>query len=119
MDPALAIIAVLLLAGLLGGLANHLMNARSDPEHASWKESIVVGIAASFMVPLFLNMISSDLLGRIVGGDAGEQVEGLLLLAGFSIAAAVSSRAFVASLSARVLREVQESRKETRDSAPQ
>jgi hypothetical protein len=55
------LISVLIAAGALGGVVNYFLNRKSDPEGSSIGKSITVGIGAAFLVPLFLNMISSNL----------------------------------------------------------
>jgi DNA-binding MarR family transcriptional regulator len=86
--------------GSLGGLVNYYLARLESPHQSSPKESLVIGIAASFLVPLFLQMISSDLLHR---GTSNHLV--LFVFAGFCLIAAVSSKAFIRTLSEQVLKE--------------
>jgi hypothetical protein len=97
------VIVVMLLAGSLGGVVNYYLGRLDNPDKASLKESIIIGIAASFLVPLFLQMISSNLLAT---GDT--EPLNLFILAGFCLIAAISSRAFITSLSAEVIRKAKE-----------
>ena len=53
------IFLIITLSGLLGGWASYYLN---KSEEKSIKESLIFGVVASFIVPLFLNMISSNLL---------------------------------------------------------
>lgn len=62
---------------------------------------ISAGIAASFAVPLFLNMISSSLVA-----DSKTDPLKLHVIAGFCIIAAISSKAFIESLSKRLLNQL-------------
>jgi len=55
----------------------------TSPDKSSLLRSLVIGIGASFLVPLFLNMISSDLM-RQMDQDAGK----LLVFVGFCLIAA-------------------------------
>jgi hypothetical protein len=113
----LTITSVMLAAGAIGGLVNCFLSEAPDtpdsPDAArlAWWKHIVIGITAAFMVPLFLAMISADLIDKIRGpaGQPGNPVL-LLNLAGFCLVASVSSRAFIGSLTARLLREVQDAR---------
>ncbi len=109
MDPLWHIAWVLLLAGLVGGLVNYVLaSATDDILMAFWKH-LAVGVAASFMVPLFLNMISADLIDKIRGSSAAQpDYSKLFVLAGFSLVASISSRAFIQSVSARLLQEVKD-----------
>lgn len=49
----LILIAVMLAAGAFGGLINYFVTVKSDAENASIRKSIVIGIGASFLMPLF------------------------------------------------------------------
>lgn len=78
-------------------------------------ESIIIGVGASLMVPLFLNMISSNLLDVIRGtqtvpGDTSK----LLVFFGFCLVAGISSRAFIRTISDRVLSEAKEAKQKAR-----
>jgi hypothetical protein len=107
----LAITAVMLLAGALGGLVNGFLSDAPGEARLAWWKHVVIGITAAFMVPLFLAMISADLIDKIRGtaGQAGNPAL-LLNLAGFCLVASVSSRAFIGSLTERVMREVRDAR---------
>ncbi|TRZ75873.1 MAG: hypothetical protein D4R93_04220 [Deltaproteobacteria bacterium] len=112
MQSLIDIALVMLAAGSLGGLVNYFI---ADPEQEKplpWWQHVVVGVVAAFMVPLFLNMISGDLIDKIRGidGKPGDYSK-LFVLAGFCLVAAVSSRAFIRTLSERVLREVRTANK--------
>lgn len=59
----LIVLAVMLAAGLLGGVANSFFGDRqAGPDRFSWMKYAVFGVVAALTVPLFLNMISSTLL---------------------------------------------------------
>jgi hypothetical protein len=61
-------------------------------------------------------MISSTLIGEITGDLSDSKVVAkLLVLAGFCLLAAISSRAFLRSLSERVLQEVRTAKKEAEE----
>jgi len=98
-------------AGLLGGAVNHFLSQETNPGQEYFGRSLWVGMAASFMVPLFLNMISSNLIDSIHGNATtpGDKSK-LLVFAGFCLVAAISSRAFIRTLSDRVLREAKEAK---------
>ncbi len=105
-------ILVLLLSGFFGGLINFFM---SEEESKKALRCIVIGIGASFMVPLFLNMISSNLLEQIRGSESkpGDPLK-YFVLAGFCLVASISSRAFIRTLSERIIREIKESGEKTK-----
>lgn len=110
------LVPVMLIAGILGGLINFFV---ADPKNETplvWWKHLVIGVGASFTVPVFLNMISSTLISEITGelSDA-KVVAKLLVLTGFCLLAAVSSRAFLRSLSERVLQEVKNAKKQAEE----
>jgi hypothetical protein len=107
------IICVLVMGGIAGGFANFFMDP--NPGQSSnniWLRmlrSVILGIAASFMVPLFLKMASSNLIESILGSNkVTSDPANLLVLAGFSLVASICSRSFISTLSDRILKTVQE-----------
>lgn len=112
--PLYSIVLMMLSCGALGGLINFfLLDEKQDSAAKPWWQHAVIGIGASFMVPLFLNMISSGLIDQIQGSSSQPpDYSKLLVLAGFCLVAAISSRAFITSMSDRVLREVKEVKQE-------
>ena len=114
----LVITEVMLLSGALGGLVNGFLSEAPETARLAWWKHVVIGITAAFMVPLFLAMISADLIDKIRGtaGQAGNPVL-LLNLAGFCLVASVSSRAFIGSLTERLMREVRDAREQAEAAA--
>jgi hypothetical protein len=106
------LISVMVGAGALGGTVNYFFARKLDAEKSNIAESIVVGIAAAFLVPLFLNMISSNLTEEIRGNS---ELSKILVFAGFCLIAAISSKAFIKTLSERVLKEVEETKKQVQE----
>lgn len=104
------LLLVMLLSGGLGGLVNYYLARLDNPERRNLKESIVIGIAASFLVPLFLQMISSDLLT-----SGASNYLNLFILAGFCLIASISSRAFIGSISEEVIRRAKEATKKAQE----
>jgi hypothetical protein len=101
------LILIMIITGLFGGLINSFLasgdasagdNAIGNNSKNSIYKSLAIGVGASFLVPLFLNMISSNLL-ELSKQDASK----LLVFAGFCLIAAISSRAFITSISDRIL----------------
>lgn len=116
MEHLINIALVMLTSGILGGLVNSYLTDPADENFIAWWKHIVVGVAASFMVPLFLNMISGDLIDKIRGiDDRQPDYSKLFVLAGFCLVAAVSSRAFIRTLSERVLQEVKSAKKKAEE----
>lgn len=105
-SPMIVLITVMILSGAFGGSINYLISKSEDPERASLKKSLVVGTGASFLVPLFLNMISSNLIQ-----DTKTDNIKVLVFAGFCLVAAISSASFITTLSDRVLSAAKEAKK--------
>jgi hypothetical protein len=101
----LILIAIILASGSLGGLVNYYLARLESPPQLSLKESLIVGIAASFLVPLFLQMGSSKLLE-----EGAIKPLALFVLAGFCLIAAISSKAFIRTISEKLLREIKDAK---------
>jgi len=108
--PILSIVVAILAAGALGGWMNYLMAAKD--ESRSILKSLVLGIGASFTVPLLLNMISSNLVELIRGdkGNPGDPLK-LLVFAGICLVAAIFSTRFIQTIGDRILQELHDTRK--------
>jgi hypothetical protein len=99
------LIGVMLASGILGGLANYsaLERRTQASKRITWGGYVLLGVAAAFAVPLFLNMISSNLL------DAGRTAPlNLFVLCGFCVIAALFSRSFLENLYNKILQQVQD-----------
>ncbi|WP_066503326.1 YEATS-associated helix-containing protein [Abyssisolibacter fermentans] len=101
------IIIIMVFAGILGGLVNNFMYAKLDVEKQYKRynliKSIIIGMAASFLVPLFLNMISSDLIK-----SSEEDYYKLFIFLGFCTIAAIASSTFINSMTSSFLKQVDE-----------
>ena len=95
---AVLIFLIIVFSGLLGGLAAYFL---SESEEKSIRKSFVLGLVASFIVPVFLNMISSNLLS-----DAQRQIDKVFIFAGFCVLASVFSKNFLENIYNRVLQLV-------------
>jgi tetratricopeptide (TPR) repeat protein len=100
-------VVVMILAGIYGGIINYFLESEkaiSRSKLTIW-QMIVIGIGASFLVPLFLTLISSNLVNL-------KQLEfsKILVFFGFCLIAAISSRRFIMTISERLLREVREAK---------
>ncbi|HLA36749.1 MAG TPA: YEATS-associated helix-containing protein [Rhodocyclaceae bacterium] len=106
MDPLISIAAVMFASGALGGLVNYFISDTNEEKQLTWWQHVFVGVVAAYIVPLFLNMASGDLIDKIRGVDGkAPDYSRLFVLAGFCLVAAASSRAFIRSLSERILQE--------------
>jgi DNA-binding MarR family transcriptional regulator len=103
------IIGIIILFGGLGGIVNYFFTyIPTNEEKSKWNsfefsKSLIIGISASFLMPLFLNMISSDLIK-----ESKNDPYRLFIFSGFCLIAAISSKAFIQSISQKILKEFNE-----------
>jgi RsiW-degrading membrane proteinase PrsW (M82 family) len=98
----LLLLGIMVVTGVLGGVANYFL--REKDLGVSGKDLVkyaVLGIVAALTVPLFLNMISSDLLA----GAKSRPIE-LFVFAGFCLLFVLFSRRFVESAAAKLLQQL-------------
>lgn len=85
MINTLIIVGIILVAGIFGGVVNYFTiydKKESGSNRKCWA-AILAGVAASCLVPLFLSMISSDLIVNSRKDDKYYLVfAGLCLIAG-------------------------------------
>ncbi len=104
--PLIMVTLIMLAAGMLGGVVNFYLTAEDDPAGRNLGKSVSLGIVASLLVPLFLNMISSEIVKTISkSASIADAIPETLVFLGFCLVAAVSSRAFIQTLSDRILKE--------------
>ena len=100
MDPGtqhiVILVVLILVAGFAGGLANYFRRERGDDAMHPFAKPLVMGVCAAFLVPLFLEMTSSDILKVASGLN-------YLIFLGFCLVASLSSRAFIENISQRVI----------------
>jgi hypothetical protein len=98
----LIVFAIVVIAGLLGGIANYFLSDRL-PElvRQDWAKYPLLGVVAALTVPLFLNMISSNLLenGRSRPGD-------LFVFMGFCLIYVMASRRLFENVANKLLTQV-------------
>lgn len=109
----LVVLGIMLLAGVVGGYVGTLVGSgqvdgqadkRSKGVCVAWG-GIARGVAASFLVPLFLKMASSRLLTEVLEKSAGNRADGsgLLVLFSFCLAASLSGQNFIDTVGKRAL----------------
>lgn len=95
------IFLVTFIAGAFGGYINYCMLNTSEARKTKQGfKSIVLGIGAAFIVPLFLETIQSQLLD-----NSKKDTMQLFVYAGFCLIAAIYSKRFLETISERVLRK--------------
>src|SRR5262247_1390247 len=97
------LVLVMIGAGVLGGFINYYLNRHDQTCKHTAREYVVIGVGAALLVPLFLNMISSNLLER-----SETDTKALLVILGFCLVGAISSKAFIQTLSDQILKKAQE-----------
>lgn len=104
----LLILAIMLLAGILGGIANYFLAERQGHSHGrDWIKYPVFGMVAALTVPLFLNMISSTLLE----GARTKPVD-FYVFAGFCLIYVVASRRLFENIAQRLLGQMEQVRRD-------
>lgn len=101
---------VMLLAGIFGGLVNYYLYGDKDPDAASLPRFLVVGVGASFLVPVILDMVNSELVLESQGDPSR-----LLIFTGFCLISALLSRFVIDNLSDRILNEAQMAKQRSED----
>jgi fluoride ion exporter CrcB/FEX/DNA-binding MarR family transcriptional regulator len=106
------VIAIIVLSGILGGIANFYVieaSKKSTDKKSIWGY-IVLGIVAAFVVPLFLNMISSNLL------EIGQSNHlALFVFCGFCLVAAVFSKSFLENMYGKIMQQVNKVQDEVKE----
>lgn len=104
------VVGLIFTAGVFGGTVNYALarTAESRWNDAAW--SVVIGLGAAFLVPLFLNTISSSLLTGLLNGTANSADP--FVFFGFCLLGAIASKSMIQSLAQKVLRVAEETKRE-------
>lgn len=104
----LIIFAIMIVAGILGGVANFFLSDRlAEMGRRDWIKYPILGIVAALTVPLFLNMISSTLLE----GARTKPVD-FYVFAGFCLMYVVASRRMFENVALKLLAQVDQVKRE-------
>lgn len=104
----LIVFLILVVAGVLGGVANYFLRDREDDGRSKdWLRYPVLGLVAALTVPVVLTMMSSNLLdaGRTNTGD-------YLVLAGFGLLYVVLSRRLFDNTTNRLMAKTEQLNKD-------
>jgi hypothetical protein len=97
----------MIIAGFFGGVINYCRSfTKETGSKRKFWTCIFLGVGASFLVPLFLGMISSDLITNSRLDD-----KYFLVFAGLCLVAAIFSGRFIDSIGERILKKVEEQEK--------
>lgn len=102
------ILWLMFIAGFLGGITNYFRTWKDDNDRIAFWKNVLMGVSASLLIPLFLNMISSGLIEESMADPTK-----LYVLFGFCLIAALSSKAFIQSMSDRILNEMNKVKERT------
>jgi hypothetical protein len=104
----LIIFAIMVVAGILGGIANFFLSDRQgELGPRDWMKYPILGVVAALTVPLFLNMISSTLLE----GARTKPVD-FYVFAGFCLIYVVASRRLFENVAIRLMAQVDQVKRE-------
>lgn len=110
----LMILLIMVATGLLGGLANYYLSERQEGAGPrDWGKYAVLGVIAALTVPLFLNMISSNLLEA-----ARTRPIDFFVFAGFCLIYVVASRRLFENVANRLMGRNDREAQETGQSRP-
>ena len=104
----LIVLLIMIAAGVLGGVANYFLRDRqqeSSPQ--DWAKYSILGVIAALTVPLFLNMISSNLLEA-----ARTRPVDFFVFAGFCLIYVVASRRVFENAANKLLGQVDQMKRE-------
>lgn len=104
----LVILLIMIVTGILGGLGNYYLSER-EPGRRDWLKYPLLGVIAALTVPLFLNMISSNLLEA-----ARSRPIDFFVFAGFCLIYVVASRRPFENVANRVLTQMEQMKREMR-----
>lgn len=104
----LVILLIMIAAGVLGGVANYYLSDRQNElSRRDWKKYLALGVIAALTVPLFLNMISSNLLEA-----ARTRPVDFFVFAGFCLIYVVASRRLFENVANRLLGQMDQMKRE-------
>ncbi len=104
----LLILDIMVVAGILGGIANYFLADRhGEPARRDWVKYPVFGVVAALTVPLFLNMIASTLLE----GARTKPVD-FYVFAGFCLIYVVASRRLFENMVQRLMGQIDQVRRD-------
>jgi hypothetical protein len=112
MDNILILIFILLGAGIFGGIVGYFrIDYDKIIEPREMIKPILIGTGASLLVPLFLNMMSSDLIE-----NSKSNPYAYFIILGFGLIASIFSNDFISALGKKILNELKDVKKEVENS---
>lgn len=104
----LIILLIMIAAGVLGGVANYFLSERhGESARDEWVKYSVLGVIAALTVPLFLNMISSNLLEA-----ARTRPIDFFVFGGFCVIYVIASRRLVENVVSKLRGQMDQMKRE-------
>ena len=104
----LMVLLIMVAAGILGGIANaYLSERQNENQKREWGRFMTLGVIASLTVPLFLNMISSNLLEA-----ARTRPVDFFVFSGFCLIYVVASRRVFENVANRLLGQMDQMKRD-------
>ena len=104
----LLILLIMIAAGILGGVANCFLSDRQyENGRLDWGKYTILGVIAALTVPLFLNMISSNLLEA-----ARTRPVDFFVFAGFCLTYVVATRRVAENAANKLLNQMDQMKRE-------
>lgn len=111
---AITLVVIIIIAGVFGGYSNYLIirpQPTSDVDTTDkamlkavnknlLEKSLFLGVAAAFLVPLFLTTISSNL----IDSPLNYPIKNYFIFGGFCLLASISSKRFIEDIYSRIMK---------------
>jgi len=110
-EPTNNLIIIMLICGIVGGVGNTLRGTTCNGVVLS--KNICLGIIASIAVPLFLSLVSSDIISNLyiekkgTDGNIINHSVNYLIFSGFCIIASYASLDFLNNIAGRVIQKIE------------
>lgn len=98
----------IIIFGLLGGLVNAI---RNNVEIENYWKSLIKGLVAAFLVPVFLEIVKSEL-----GRNLEDELYDYIVLGGMCLVAAIFSDKFIDSIGQQILYKAEEAERKAEES---
>ncbi|PKO12692.1 MAG: hypothetical protein CVU39_22985 [Chloroflexi bacterium HGW-Chloroflexi-10] len=103
------LVLLIFIAGVFGGSVNYFTEKKEKSGFKLWFNRALIGVAGSFLMPLFLETISSDLVHSVLS-KTDNNSEDIFVLFGFCLLGAISSKVLMRTLSEKILQEAKEAK---------
>ena len=102
------LLSTIAICGVIGGIIGYIEELNSGKNGDIWHflKYLLLGLSAAFVVPLFLNTISSTLIKDVLNTGSPGSIVSLLVVAGFCLIASISSRRFIERITDKILQQV-------------